>query len=139
MNKKSPDHVDAHVGERIRERRIALGMAQQALANELGLTFQQVQKYEKGMNRIGAGRLHAIAKTLGVDAGYFFEDLDDGRPARRPEPEGIFDTREGMRLARAFGAIGSAEARHKLVEIAELLAAETQGKKRRGGRKGPQR
>ena len=74
--------MDRHVGARMRERRIMLGLTQQELAKLIGVTYQQVHKYEKGINRIAAGRLHQIAQALGVEVGYFFEG--DGDRARRP-------------------------------------------------------
>ena len=73
MAKKSPNSVDLHVGKRIRGRRQALGMSQEKLGESLGLTFQQVQKYEKGVNRVGASRLQAISVFLKVPASYFFD------------------------------------------------------------------
>jgi len=72
---KAPDFVDRYVGRRIRVRRLALGMSQEKLASSLGLTFQQVQKYEMGTNRVGAGRLFLISRTLDVSIGYFFDGL----------------------------------------------------------------
>src|SRR3954451_789423 len=74
--------VDRHVARRIRERRLALGLTKQQLAELGGSTYQQAHKYEKGVNRISAGRLHAIARALGVDVGYFYEGLGSGKPAR---------------------------------------------------------
>jgi transcriptional regulator with XRE-family HTH domain len=71
--KKSPSDADRHIGRRIRLRRISIGMSQERLGELLGLTFQQVQKYEKGMNRVGAGRLVDVAGALGVPVSYFFE------------------------------------------------------------------
>ena len=81
MSKKAPNPVDVHVGSRLRLRRIMLGISQEKLGAELGLTFQQIQKYEKGMNRIGASRLYAISRALDTSIQYFFDDLPaDGRP-----------------------------------------------------------
>src|SRR3954453_13342197 len=74
--------IDRHVGARVRERRIMLGLTQQELAGLVGITYQQAHKYEKGLNRIAAGRLHALARALGVEPGYFFEGLGEGEPAR---------------------------------------------------------
>src|SRR5689334_17161036 len=82
----APDRVDIHVGACIRMRRILLGLNQQALARKLGLTFQQIQKYENGTNRVSASRLIGIAEALGVTAGYFFRDLEDSEsPASEQE------------------------------------------------------
>lgn len=72
---KGPDRVDVHVGSRLRQRRILLGLSQQALGDHLGLSFQQVQKYEKGSNRVSASRLFELTRLLGVPVGFFFEDL----------------------------------------------------------------
>src|SRR5689334_4362799 len=71
-----PNPVDVHVGARVRQRRTLLGMSQEKLGDALGLTFQQVQKYERGANRIGASRLHHVSQVLDVPVGYFFEDLE---------------------------------------------------------------
>lgn len=76
MNARStPDPIDVHVGSRVRARRNALGLSQTALANQVGLTFQQIQKYEKGANRVGASRLYQFSLILGVDIDYFFEEI----------------------------------------------------------------
>src|SRR3954467_5938307 len=77
-----PQDVDRHVGAKVRERRLALGLTQQQLAEMVGTTYQQAHKYEKGVNRISAGRLHVIAGALGVGPGYFFGGLDKDGPAR---------------------------------------------------------
>ena len=77
--------VDGHVGRRIRERRLALGISQEKLGNALGISFQQIQKYEVGTNRVAAGRLWDIAKVLEVDVGYFFEGIER-RAKRRAKP-----------------------------------------------------
>src|SRR4051794_6092247 len=76
------EDIDRHVGARLRAWRIALGLTQQELAARIGITCQQAHKYEKGANRISAGRLHALARALGVDVGYFYEGLGSGEPAR---------------------------------------------------------
>ena len=76
--------VDAHVGKRIRHRRWMVGMTQQQLADKVGIKFQQIQKYETGMNRVSASRLWDIAETLGVNIGFFFEGIDEAREAKSP-------------------------------------------------------
>ena len=91
MSVKRPDPVDVEVGHRIRIERLARGLSQTALANQLGVTFQQVQKYEKGVNRVGAGRLTKIAEVLGVPVGSFFSgkemlEGEPGRTATSPRP-----------------------------------------------------
>jgi transcriptional regulator with XRE-family HTH domain len=92
--------ADRHIGARVRERRITLGLTQQRLAELVGITYQQAHKYETGLNRVSAGRLHAIARALGVAPGYFFEGLDPGEPAR-PTPL----QRQVLELARSFAAL----------------------------------
>ncbi|RVA96013.1 XRE family transcriptional regulator, partial [Mesorhizobium sp. M7A.F.Ca.US.006.04.2.1] len=79
-NKKKPNPIDIHVGSRIRLRRNMLGMSQEKLGENLGITFQQIQKYEKGTNRVGASRLQAIASILGVPVAFFFEDAPGQEP-----------------------------------------------------------
>src|SRR4051812_12223036 len=101
----APDRVDLHVGARIRMRRILLDMNQQALGKKLGLTFQQVQKYENGSNRVSASRLSGIAEALGVAVGYFFIDLDEGEHPRSDE-ETLWQQRiaqtEALELVRSY-------------------------------------
>ena len=99
--KHGPTQTDVLVGSRVRVRRLELGLSQTALANELGVTFQQVQKYEKGTNRIGASRLHAMARVLGVPVTYFFPDrraAGHGQADGGPEPPQ--HSRRGRPLAR---------------------------------------
>lgn len=89
MSGKSPNRIDVHVGSRLRTRRIIVGMSQEKLGDQLGLTFQQIQKYEKGLNRIGASRLYAISRIMGTSIQYFFEDLPSdivagGDPTSKP-------------------------------------------------------
>ena len=117
---RSPRPVDAHVGRRVRLRRTMLGMTQTKLGEALGLTFQMVQKYEKGSNRIGASRLYELSKVLGVPVSYFFDDMPPdvargfpGLPAGMTEVQGAAyeaDTlakRETLQLVRAFYRIKS--------------------------------
>ena len=125
---KTPDPVDVHVGRRLRMRRKDLGYSQQALADALGLTFQQVQKYEGGANRISASKLHATAMFLKTPIGFFFEGLDD--------PEGVdstaadlanemadfWSTPGGPELARAYVGIPSAGMRRHLADLAKAIA-----------------
>src|SRR5262245_24299959 len=108
---KSPNAVDVHVGSRMRMRRMMLGMSQQRLGEALGITFQQVQKYEKGNNRMGSSRLQQAAHVLGIDISFFFEDApvaaaDRHAPeAAAPSPDYVNEftsTHEGLRLIKAF-------------------------------------
>jgi transcriptional regulator with XRE-family HTH domain len=111
--------VDAHVGQRMRQRRESLGMSQGRLGRHLGLTFSQVQKYEKGTNRIGAGRLFLLANFLGVPVHYFFEGLaeTDALPNRRTDANG-----ELAALDDAFLAIPDLETRQSVLALVSSLA-----------------
>lgn len=130
MNKKSPNPIDVHVGSRVRLRRIYVGMSQEKLGDMLGLTFQQVQKYEKGANRIGASRLYQIAQILGVPVQFFFEDL----PAELQGPESNFSESqqtefvmdfvssfEGLQLNRAFTRIQDPMIRKRIISLVKSL------------------
>lgn len=127
--------VDVHVGSRLRERRIFLHMTQEKLALELGITFQQVQKYEKGVNRIGASRLFDLARVMGVEIGYFFEGLSPDQ-APFPTPQGhdvpvmpILDAsskRETLELIRAYTAIRDPQIRRRVYDLARTLASSSQ-------------
>src|SRR5262245_52856916 len=109
---RRPNPMDIHVGSRVRLRRMLLGMSQEKLGEHLGLTFQQVQKYEKGVNRIGASRLFDLAQVLGVPVQFFYDDApsDEGQAAAtgfadRPPESFVVDfltTREGLELNKAF-------------------------------------
>lgn len=129
--------VDAHVGQRIRMRRTLLGLSQSQLGEALGLTFQQVQKYERGANRIGASRLYAIAELLGVEVSYFFDDLPDEPGVTLPpvltghETGGALDVnalnkRETLELVRTYYRIKDTAVRDRLREFVGALA-ETRG------------
>ena len=125
---KSSNPIDKHVGARVRSRRLMMRMSQTALGDALGLTFQQVQKYEKGTNRIGAGRLQHIAGILQVPIEYFFE----GAPAapkhgqsKQPVPDygsAFLATADGVAFARAFTEIKQPKLRRLLVHLAQELA-----------------
>lgn len=134
--KKSPGPVDKHVGSRVRMRRILVGMSQERLGEALGLTFQQVQKYEKGTNRIGASRLQQIAQVLGVPVTFLFE----GAPQERMLPEGGFaepdqseysfdllSTPDGVQLAKAFMSIDDPKVRRRVVDLVATLAEGQKG------------
>ena len=130
-SKKKPNPTDTHVGSRIRLRRNMLGMSQEKLGDMLGITFQQVQKYEKGTNRVGASRLQAISQILQVPVSFFFEDVSSAEPARQgglaeaggPAPALDFcSSAEGLQLNRAFVRIGDAKVRRKVIELVKALA-----------------
>mgnify|MGYP001179024506 FL=1 len=121
--------VDKHVGTRLRMRRTLLGLSQTALADSLDLTFQQVQKYEKGSNRIGASRLYQIGRVLDVPVAYFFEEMEEGLatavnpPAGAEAPER--DTmlrRETLELVRAYYKIEAPTVRRRMRELIKAMA-----------------
>jgi len=118
---KSPEPVDIRVGQLIRAQRVALGMSQTALAEKLGLTFQQVQKYEKSANRVSASRLVQIAEALGVDPHFFLPG-----DAKRDEPEAVSLMKNigTARLVRAFNKIEDAKVRQSIVALTETLSGE---------------
>jgi len=122
--------IDRHVGNRIKLRRSFLRISQEKLGERLGVTFQQVQKYEKGSNRIGAGQLFQIASFLKVEPGYFYDGLPTAKSADVGFSErqtdipnaGIEDTTDGMALNRAFARIKSSKLRRKLIELVTAIA-----------------
>ena len=122
---KSPEPKDREIGQLIRAQRLVRRMSQTELANALGVTFQQVQKYEKGMNRVGASRLQAIANFLEVPVSYFFDGTGGQSQRGSAGKDQVLDliaTREGIRLNRAFAAIKDARVRAKIVSMIEALA-----------------
>ncbi len=127
MAKKQPDPVDKHVGSRVRMRRLMLHMSQSTLADGLALTFQQVQKYEKGTNRMGSSRLQQVANILQVPVTFFFEDAP-GQPkinGKAPSPAYVSDflaTSDGLALVRSFTRIKSAKLRRTIVNMVEDIA-----------------
>ena len=132
MAGKKPNPVDTHVGSRVRLRRMLLGMSQERLGESMGLTFQQVQKYEKGVNRIGASRLFQISKILDVPVQFFFEEAPhaDGAPARgMAEADSetfileFLNRREGLELNRAFVKIANSKVRKSVVDLVRALSA----------------
>jgi transcriptional regulator with XRE-family HTH domain len=131
-NKKKPNPTDIYVGSRIRLRRNMLGMSQENLGEKLGITFQQIQKYEKGTNRVGASRLQAISSILGVPVSFFFEDFpsQDGTGKGFAEDSSatfaldFVTSPEGLQLNRAFFKIGDAKVRRKIIDLVKVLAAE---------------
>jgi transcriptional regulator with XRE-family HTH domain len=128
-NKKKPNPVDTHVGSRVRLRRTMLGMSQEKLGEALGITFQQIQKYEKGSNRIGASRLQRISEVLNVAISFFFEDLPGGASAAGglSEPSGpdyvvdFLSTSEGLQLNRAFVKISDPKVRRRIIDLVRSL------------------
>lgn len=128
-NQKSPNPIDRYVGSRVRMRRMMIGMSQEKLGEALGLTFQQVQKYEKGTNRIGASRLQQIAHALQVEVAWFFAGSPEQEtvPANAPSAAFVSEflaTSDGLALSRAFQRIKSTSMRRRLVSMVEQIAAE---------------
>jgi transcriptional regulator with XRE-family HTH domain len=129
---EGPNPVDVHVGSRVRLRRTLLGMSQERLGDALGLTFQQVQKYERGANRIGASRLHELSRVLDVPVAYFFEEMASGGGAARPRDlaEGApaeferdpMTKRETLELVRAYNKITDAHLRRRIFELVKAAA-----------------
>jgi transcriptional regulator with XRE-family HTH domain len=128
---KSPNPTDKHVGTRVRMRRLMLGLTQTELANALGITFQQIQKYEKGVNRISAGKLQQLSSLLQAPIPFFFEGLPSApeKPVKKddgPLPSDVFQflaTSDGVSLAKAFMQIKSPKLRHCIVSLAEELTS----------------
>jgi transcriptional regulator with XRE-family HTH domain len=123
MAKRGPDPQDIQVGQRVRALRLERGMSQTNLANQLGLTFQQVQKYEKGTNRIGAGRLHKISEILGVPVSTLFASSDGPHEPSTKLLEFI-DTAASMRIMRAFSKMRDPKVQQALTRLAEAIAQE---------------
>ncbi len=130
-NKKKANPIDSHVGGRIRLRRNMIGMSQEKLGDSLGITFQQVQKYEKGTNRVGASRLQAIAGILTVPVSYFFDDAPNQDPvsggfAEDSSASSLMEfctSAEGLQLNRAYIAIADPKVRRKVLDLVKALAA----------------
>lgn len=126
-NAKRVDPIDAKIGERVRLRRVMLGLTQQKLGQELGVTFQQVQKYEGGYNRISPNRMNIISRVLHVPVGYFFDDTSeqDCRPETAEDSEDLIrfaSSREGRELNMAFPKIKDKTIRDKVLELMRTLA-----------------
>jgi len=135
MAKKAPNPIDKHVGSRVRMRRMMLSMSQEKLGDALGLTFQQVQKYEKGTNRIGASRLQQIAHILQVPVSFFFEGAPtvpggvgtSGGMNEAPSPAYVSDflaTSDGLSLTKSFMRIKNSKLRRRIVDLVEQIAGE---------------
>jgi transcriptional regulator with XRE-family HTH domain len=138
MSTKAPNPVDKYVGSRVRMRRIMLGMSQEKLGDALGLTFQQVQKYEKGTNRVGASRIQQIAEILQIPVSFLFDGGPSGTinadgTIEGPSPSYVSDflaTSEGLALTRAFTRISDAKLRRSIVELVEQIASHESADKR---------
>ncbi|MGO8713420.1 MAG: helix-turn-helix domain-containing protein [Rhizomicrobium sp.] len=127
MPKKQANPIDALVGNRVRLRRMLIGMSQERLGELLGLTFQQVQKYEKGVNRIGAGRLYQMAHILGVPIDYFYEGAAEQAGAvnadvPNPPVMEFLSSGEGLQLSLAFMRIKDGKVRKRVIDLIKSLA-----------------
>ena len=148
----SPRPVDVHVGARVRLRRTLLGMSQEKLGEAVGLTFQQIQKYERGTNRICASRLHQFAQVLDVPVAFFFDDMPIeiaktnqvlGRPVvglaedQEPFDQEQLVKRETLELVRAYYRVSDPNIRKRLFELVKAVAGKIPGEKRGRPRKHP--
>jgi transcriptional regulator with XRE-family HTH domain len=128
---RSPNPIDIHVGRRVRQRRKAMGVTQERLAQDLGLTFQQVQKYERGANRVSASKLYEIAVALQTGTDYFFEGLADpaslkeGGGGASPDSEKFVNaflmSTEGLELAELFSRLKNARLRKRIVDLVRSM------------------
>jgi transcriptional regulator with XRE-family HTH domain len=135
-NERSSNAIDAYVGRRLKQRRDELGLSQEKLAQQLGISFQQVQKYERGFNRVGASRLFQIAEVMNVVTAYFFEGLETARGgvAEENEIEGesplsvaaLLAAPGAMELLSEYAKIQSPQQRKKIVELVRIFANETE-------------
>jgi transcriptional regulator with XRE-family HTH domain len=130
---RKPNPMDIHVGSRVRLRRMVIGMSQEKLGEKMGLTFQQIQKYEKGTNRIGASRLHQLSQIMDVAVGFFFEDAPHhanrhiaGSGFAESKTEAFLldflNSRDGLELNRAFVKITDPKVRKRVVELVRALS-----------------
>ena len=124
MVKRAGNPVDKHVGNRVRMRRMMLEMSQTKLGDALGLTFQQVQKYEKGKNRIGASRLQHISHILQVPVDFFFDGSPQGEAPSPPYVSDFLATADGLALVEAFMRIKERSLRRRIVELVEYIAGD---------------
>lgn len=131
---KKPNPIDIHVGSRVRLRRMLVGMSQEKLGDKMGLTFQQIQKYEKGANRIGASRLYRLSRILDVPVQFFFEDASrlDPEPGQPGFAEGnsenslieFVNSREGLELNRCFVRIADPKIRRRIIDLVRVLSGQ---------------
>lgn len=130
VNKRAPNPVDVHVGLRLRMRRMMLSLSQEKLGEALGVSFQQIQKYEKGSNRIGAGRLQDIARRLEVPISYFYDDMPGSEPATGFADTGVsyvselLTSSDGVELTRAFLRVKDPAVRRRIVELVKSIAGQ---------------
>ncbi|MES2983667.1 MAG: helix-turn-helix transcriptional regulator [Pseudomonadota bacterium] len=136
----TPHPVDTYVGRRLRLKRTILGMSQESIGKQIGVTFQQIQKYERGINRMGASRLYDFSKALGVQISYFFEGYGDyaiddatglamNEPAAPQYEHDAASNRETLEVMRAYYRIKNPAVRKRIVELIKAMAAEDGGTK----------
>ncbi len=113
--------VDIHVGKRVRHRRWMVGMTQQQLAEQVGIKFQQIQKYETGMNRVSASRLWDISDALGVSVSFFFDGLEKDESAKGDSPVDVMADKEALELLRSYYSIPENQ-RRRLFDLARVLS-----------------
>lgn len=134
MPKKQANPIDVQVGNRVRIRRMLIGMSQERLGDLLGLTFQQVQKYEKGVNRIGAGRLYEVSRILNVPVDFFYEGVSSSTASGSKEMEDappvieFVSSGEGLQLSLAFMKIKDTKVRKRVLDLVKSLADEEEQK-----------
>ena len=130
-DEEGPNPVDVHVGAKLKARRLMLGLSQEELAKSIGLTFQQVQKYEKGVNRIGAGRLFEVARILNVPVDFFYDGVAEASGVNiseaAPPVMEFVSSGEGLQLALAFMKIRDAKVRKRVLDLVKSLADEETG------------
>jgi transcriptional regulator with XRE-family HTH domain len=127
-----PHPVDIHVGKRLRQKRSVMGISQNAIGNELGVTFQQVQKYERGVNRVSSSRLFDFAKILRVPVSYFFEGFEDedyknhgfAEDGESFEKEDLFTNKDSVQLLRLFNKIKNPDLRKRVIDLVKAIASE---------------
>ena len=125
MSARSPNQTDVYIGKRMKMQRLARGLSQTDIAKRLGNTFQQIQKYERGVNRVGAGRLQEMANLLGVTPAFFFEDgprLKPGQSEEASETTELLANKYNLALAQAYNRIRSRTVRRNVLELVEGLA-----------------
>jgi transcriptional regulator with XRE-family HTH domain len=125
MSNRSPNQTDVHIGKRMKMQRMACDLSQTDVANRLGITFQQIQKYERGTNRIGPGRLQELANLLGVSPVFFFEDgprFGKGKSTDKQATTDLLSKKDGLELAQAFDRIQSRSVRRQVVDFVRQLA-----------------
>ena len=125
MSARSPNQTDVYIGKRIKMQRLARGLSQRAVASRLGITFQQIQRYERGISRVGAGRLQEVANLFGVTPAFFFEDgprLKPGKSREASETTELLANKYSLALAQAYNKIRSRTVRRNVLELVEGLA-----------------